>query len=350
MYEANTFESILSRMLAKVPNTIDKREGSMIYDAMAPAAVELAQAYIEMDAILNESFADTATRDYLIKRAAERGLSPTEATNAVCRGEFNIDIPIGERFSLGDFNYTVKNKITTGVYELVCETPGSTPNGNLGTLIPIDYIEGLQTAALTEVLIPGEEEEETETFRTRYYATLSTKSFGGNRSDYKEKVNAIAGVGGVKVYPVWNGGGTVKIVIINSDYGKASDTLVDTVQTELDPVQNHGEGIGIAPIGHVVTVETVTETLIDTESDITYQDGYSFDEVKSYIESMVDDYFLELKKSWQENSLVIRISQLESRLLNINGILDVTGTTINGAAGNLALESDSIPVRGLIIG
>lgn len=350
MYESNTYDVILTRMLASVPNTLDKREGSIIYDALAPIAVELTQAYIEMDVILNEAFADTASREYLIKRAAERGLHPSEATYAVCRGEFNKDVTVGDRFSLGDYNYVVIEKINTGVYKLQCETTGTTPNGNLGTMIPIDYINGLETAKLTEVLIPGEDEEETDTFRARYYSTLSTKSFGGNKSDYKEKVNAIAGVGGVKVYPVWNGGGTVKLVIINSEYGKASTALIDTVQTEMDPLQNKGEGIGIAPIGHIVTVETVTETNVDIESVITYQEGYTFDDVKSYIETMVDDYFLELKKSWQDNSLVIRISQLESRMLNVTGILDVTRTTINGAAINLALDSEFIPLRRDVIG
>ena len=78
MYEDVTYELILDRMLDRVlaqnPN-IDTREGSIIYNALAPAAVELQNMYIQLDTILNESFADTQTRDYLIKRCAERGVS-----------------------------------------------------------------------------------------------------------------------------------------------------------------------------------------------------------------------------------------------------------------------------------
>ena len=70
MYEHITFDVILERMMDRVPNNIDKREGSIIYDALAPAAVELAQMYIELDVILNETFADTASREYLIRRAS----------------------------------------------------------------------------------------------------------------------------------------------------------------------------------------------------------------------------------------------------------------------------------------
>lgn len=351
MYEANTYDAILERMLEQIPDSIDKREGSIIFDALAPVAVELAQTYIEMDAILNEAFADTASREYLIKRAAERGLAPSAATYTVAKGEFNIDLAVGDRFSCGDYNYAASEKISTGIWKLTCETPGSTPNGNLGMLIPIDYIDGLTTAALTEILIPGEDEEETEDFRSRYFATLSTKSFGGNKADYIEKVNAVSGVGGVKVYPVWNGGGTVKLVIINSDYGKATTTLIDTVQTMVDPTINKGGGDGLAPIGHIVTVGTVTETKVNLTFNITYQEGYSFHEVESYIIGVIDNYFLELCKTWDDNdSLIIRISQLESRLLNVTGVVDVTGTTINGEASNLVLSADAIPVRGTVIG
>ena len=351
MYETNTYEAILARMLEKIPDTLDKREGSIIFDALAPVAAELAQAYIEMDVILNESFADTASREYLIKRAAERGLSPSPSTYTVAKGEFNIDVSVGDRFSCGDYNYVATEKISTGKWKLKCETAGSTSNGNLGMLIPIDYIYGLESAQLTEVLIPGEDEEETEDFRSRYFSTLSTKSFGGNKSDYIEKVNAISGVGGVKVYPVWNGGGTVKLVIINSEYGKASDALIDSVQTIIDPTVNQGAGDGLAPIGHVVTVETVTETIVDITFSITYQEGYYFEDIKSYITGMIDSYFLELRKTWADSdSLIVRISQLESRLLNITGVLDVTGTTINGSASNFALSTDAIPVRGDVVG
>jgi uncharacterized phage protein gp47/JayE len=351
MYESNTYDLILSRMLQAVPNMLDKREGSLIYDAIAPAAVELAQMYIELDVVLNEAFADTASREYLIKRAAERGLSPNEATYAVCKGKFNIDIIAGERFNLNNYNYTVSEKMDSGVYKLACETSGTGPNGNYGILIPIDYIEGLESASLTEVLIPGEEEEETEVFRERFYSSLSTKSFGGNRADYIEKTNAINGVGGTKVYPTWNGGGTVKLVIINSSYGKASDTLIGTVQNQIDPILNQGNGLGIAPIGHKVTVESVIETVVNIAFTITYQSGYAFADIISYINAMIDTYFIELKKTWADSdNLIVRISQLEARLLNITGVVDVTGTTINGIAANLVLDTNIIPIRGKVVG
>ena len=354
MYEDITYELILQRMIDRVlaqnPN-IDTREGSIIYNALAPAAVELQNMYIQLDTILNESFADTQTRDYLIKRCAERGIIPEPATKAILKGEFNIDVPIGSRFSLDMLNYIVIEKISDGIFKLECETPGSEGNQQFGTLIPIDYIEGLTSAELTELLIPGEDEEDTESLRERYFNSLKSQSFGGNIADYKEKTKQLPGVGGVKVYPAWNGGGTVKLVIIDSTYNVPSSTLIDAVQTAVDPIQNQGKGVGFAPIGHVVTVEGVSATTININTNITYQEGWTWADIEPYVHKAIDDYFFELASSWEnENNLIVRISQIETRILNIAGVVDIENTTINGQAQNFVLGADNIPVRGEVIG
>lgn len=351
MFEHMTYEVILQRMLDSVPNNVDKREGSIIYNALAPAAVELQNMYIELDWILNQSFADTAQREYLIKRCAERGIFPEEATKAILEGHFNIDIPIGSRFSLDNLNYRAIAKISDGVFQMECETPGEIGNQKLGTLIPIDYIDGLTTAELTAVLIPGEDEEDTESLRERYFNSLESQSFSGNIADYKEKTKQLPGVGGVKVYPVWNGGGTVKLVIIDSTYNVPSSTLIDAVQTAVDPIQNQGKGVGFAPIGHVVTVEGVSATTININTNITYQEGWTWADIEPYVHKAIDDYFHELAASWEnENNLIVRISQIETRILNIAGVVDIENTTINGQAQNFVLGADNIPVRGEVIG
>ncbi|WP_310602547.1 baseplate J/gp47 family protein [Anaerosporobacter sp.] len=354
MYEAKTYEAIFSEMMNEVRAgypELDSRAEGVIGIALAPCALELAQAYAEIDTILDESFADTASREFLIRRAAERGIEPTPATYALVKGVFNIDVAVGARFNLDDYNYIVVEKLSAGTYKLECETIGSEPNSHTGTLIPLDYIDGLEAARITEVLIPGEDEEETESLREKYFNSLSSQSFGGNISDYKEKVNELSGVGGCKVYPTWNGGGTVQIQIIDSDYKKPTAELIETVQNQIDPVGHSGDGYGIAPIGHVVTVTGVEETTVNIDSSITYQTGYTFEDIKSYINDAIDAYLLELAKEWDSDiSLVVRISQIEYRLLDVIGIVDISATTINGIAENLVLDVNAIPVRGSVNG
>lgn len=355
MYEDMSFEVILERMIDRVTeqdSTLDTREGSVIYNALAPAAVELMGMYIEAQRIMDETFADTASREYLIKRAKERGISPQPATNAILKGVFTpstLEIPIGSRYSLDNLNYVVIEKISDGEYQVQCETAGVEGNAHFGTLIPIEYIDGLQSAELTELLIPGEDEESTESLRTRYYQSLEAESYGGNKIDYKTKIRLINGVGGVKVYSgsEWNGGGTVKVVITDSNYGKPTPTLIETVQEEVDPVDNPGEGIGIAPIGHIVTVVGVNEATIDISLLATLQPGYEWENVQAQVESAIDEYLASLNKDWEnQDNIVVRISQIETRVLSIPTVIDITGTKINGVEENYTADKDSIVKRG----
>ena len=399
MYEAQTYESILARMLQKalsINSNLDTREGSLVWYGDAPAAVELQNLYIALDTVLNETFADTATRPYLILRAAERGLSPQPASPAILQMAITpttLFLPLNTRFSIGELNYYVSADRGSGNYELTCETAGEAGNNYTGTVIPIEYVDGLETCKITSVLVPGEDEEDTELFRQRYLNSLNAQAFGGNQIDYIEKVNAIPGVGGVKVYRAWNGdlkpanmippkeaeawieglsgvpepvklwldtvyaaaknnmftvGGTVKLVVINSTFTVPSPTLVEQVQTAVDPLQNAGEGVGIAPIGHVVRVEGVQEETVDLGFALYYQRGWSWEDVSGYVTEAINGYFLELAQSWadQDEGLVVRISQIESRLLGITGILDIANTTINEKAANHTLALDHIPVLG----
>ena len=358
MYEDMTFEVILNRALARIPSGIDKREGSMIHTVVAPVCAELAQMYIELEGIMRESFADTASRDFLIRRAAERGLTPKEATYAVVKGEFNIDIPIGARFTLDKFSYRATEKISIGTFKLTCETPGSSPNGSTGILLPVEYIDGLTNANITEILIPGEEEEETEVFRKRYFDSLDAQAFGGNRADYKAKVLSLDGVGAVKIYRATNvsgeeNGGNVKLVILDSEYVKPSTALVDAVQTAMDPSVNSGDGLGLAPLWHFVHVAGADDKVINITSTITYQSGYTYDDVQSYVTSAIDSYFKDLAKSWQDegdSGLIVRISRIDVALLGIPGIVDVTNTMLNGSPINIELDKNAIPVRGTFNG
>ena len=354
MYENVTFDSIMKDMLSRVPSTMDKREGSVIWDALAPCAAELQNVYIALDTVLNETFADTASLFYLAKRAAERGISQKLASHAVLRGDFtpvDLELSIGSRFSCDNLNYSVTEKIEPGAYKLTCETAGTEGNKYFGTLIPIEYVYGLEKAELTEVLIPAEDDEDVESLRERYFKSMTSQAYGGNIADYKEKTMSIPGVGGVKVTPVWNGGGTVKLTIIDSAFNAPTDELIELVQNEIDPVGHSGEGFGLAPIGHVVTVVGVQSRKVDIATNITYQNGWDWNSAKAYILNAVDEYFKELSLNWdEEENMVVRISKLESKILSCAGVLDISDTTLNGFASNLPLGAEEIPARGTVNG
>ena len=347
MFEAMTYEVILRDALSRVPADMDTREGSIIYDAIAPACAELAQAYIALDNVLNQTFADTSTGEYLERRTGEHGITREPATYAIVRAIFepsNIDA-MNKRFSCGEYNYRVTDKDAKG-YLLTCETAGANANGNTGALIPIEYIQGLKVASITSVEKPAEDKETDTHLRARFYASLRDTAFGGNIADYKEKVHKLEGVGGVKVTPVWNGGGTVLLTIQASDYSVPSDYLVNEVQQQIDP-SNDANGVGIAPIGHIVTVKGATAVKINIKTTLTYAGGWSYEGAKNFIDETIDKYLLELRQDWENNdTTIVRISMIESRLLDCEGIIDIENTTLNGNNHNLQLGKYELPVRG----
>ena len=58
-----------------------------------------------------------------------------------------------------------------------------------------------------------------------------------------------------------------------------------------------------------------------------------------------------MSEAWDnESNLIVRISQIETRFLNLAGVLDIGGTLINGLAQNLVLGENKIPVRGTVSG
>lgn len=222
----------------------------------------------------------------------------------------------------------------------------------------------------------------------QYFDTLQKGENG------QAKVKSIEGVGSCKVKRVWNGdirpadmivstvvknwyesiistvpaavkpwldavynaakdkkltvGGTVHVVITDSDdYGEASSTLVQYVQQTLDPEETAGEGYGLAPIGHVVSVASASPVSIEVKTTVTFEEGHNWSNTKAAIAEAVDAYFLELRKNWSETSqTIVRVSQIENRILGVDGVVDVTGTKLNGTASNMTLTEFCIPKLG----
>lgn len=353
MYENVTYETILNRILERMPETVDKRESSFLYNAAAPIAVELQNMYLALDNIINITFFDTSDRTGKLQRCKERGvdIAQFDATPAVCilhTTPQSVEIRIGTRFNLADMNYVVTEQISAGTYYVECETVGAVGNAT-GNVTPMEYIDGLETCSIDEIYRWGEDEAGVEQINEAYYASLNSQAFGGNRADYIAKMKSIAGIGGVKVYSAdeWRGGGTCKLVFTTSAHTKPTKAFVDSIQEQIDPTQNQGAGYGIAPIGHIVTVAGAEETTVTVSMTIVLYDGYALDDVRTQIESVIQEYMDSLNEEWDTvNNIIVRVSQLETRVLDIAGIIDIMNVTINGAAENLTVDKDSLVKRG----
>lgn len=360
MFESMTYENILESLLKKVPSDVDKREGSIIFDALSPVALEIAQMYIDLEIVLENAFADTAEREYLILRAKERGIAPYDAKRALLKMVVTYsgnseNVRPGDRFSLNGLNYVVIEQmindtddiITTypfdgepndndpgqliaGWWKVECETKGVIGNSQFGNLLPLQTIDGLTKAELTELLISGEETEDTEKFRERYFELVNNEAFGGNRADYKKWLKE-NGAGMVKLIRTPENGGTVGVIITDSKNDVPTDELINNIREKLDPVDEEGMGAGIAPIGHIVDVQKVIGRELGIS--ITWQLAEGANENDVYLKGaqIIKNYLKSVNEQWEDvEHLTINAFQIMSKLSELNEIADIMNLTIDG--------------------
>ena len=371
MYEDYTYDEIMTSKMAKVNEIypgIDVRPGSLIYTACAPDSLEEAMIYSALDVILAQTFASSADRAYLILRAADRNMSPIAATYAVIEGVFTFsgsiipELSIGSTYTAGNYTWAISEKVDAYHYLLKCTTAGSDPNHvTIGDrLLPVSSVSGLSSATIQEISILGEDEEDTETFRARYLASFKNSSYGFNRAQYIEVIGALDGVGLVKPFRAskvssdntveHNHPGHVAIFITDSDYGVPTDALIDSVQTTIDPTQNQGDGMGLAPIDHEVHIAKANMQVINISADFTFVTGITFDDCKDKITAAITTYLHTLNKLWTTyTNLTVRKSQIESAIISLSDyIVDVQNTKINGGTDNLVLGETYIAQMGTV--
>ena len=145
--------------------------------------------------------------------------------------------------------------------------------------------------------------------------------------------------------PAANGGGTVKLTILGENFQPAAAAVVSRLQAVADPE----EGVGFAPIGHQVTVEAAGSKTINLTASVTVQSGADKEALKASLKALVEGYFLELRQKWEDSGkTVVRLSQVTMRLLEGEGVLDVSGVTLNGAAVNVETGELEVPVLGQV--
>lgn len=372
-----TYDYILTEALSKVPDNVDKREGSIIRDALSPCCYEAAKHILYLADIIEQTYIETANGLWLDGRVIEGGVTRDPATYAKKLGVFKTQldepcqISIGQSFStVGDtiLNYTAVQVYTNedgdvvpGSYIMQCNTVGSVGNSYIGRIVPNDYIEKLASAEITTLLYPGEEEESDDSLRERFLANLMKTAFGGNIAQYRQWAKEIPGIGGVQVYPVWAGGGTVKLSIIDTDYNSCSSEFCQTILEKFDPENSGGEtglGLGIAPIGHKVTVSTPLPRTINVSGKITLLPGYKLEILMPDIKAALENYLLSLREAWENSddennySVTVYLGRINFAILTVKGVSSAYELKLNETDTDIKLTETSslqeIPVLGTV--
>jgi uncharacterized phage protein gp47/JayE len=348
MYEEQTKAAILQRMLDASPADIDKRQGAPTYDLLSPASIEMALAFIELDNVLNFGFVDTTYGAYLDSAASEYGVTRKPAVKSfgalTFSGANGTVIPIGTRASTGGgetvyFTTTTAGTISGGSVTVAAEASEAGASGNVGigaVNTVVGDLVGVVTVANAFNFVGGSDAETDDALRARVLERARRPATSGNAAQYRQWALEVAGVSDAKVYPVWAGAGTVKVVLLDADKTAPDSTVVTAAATYIESVR---------PIGATVTVAAATEVAINISVDVTLGSGATLTAVKAGIESGVREYL----KTLAFTDATVRYARIANVILDVPGVVDYASLTVNSGTGNVVIADGSVAVLGTVV-
>lgn len=335
MYSEQTYEVIKQRILDNIALDIDKREGSILNTFASANAMSLAKAYIEMGDILSLGFIEDTFDTYLDKRVSEFGVYRKEGTKATGQikvtGNEGTVISNGTTFLCNDLKFVMLNDVVIGEEDDICHVEAEevgyrynlSPN-NIFTLI--EPINGVKTLTNEIAFKNGVDIETDEELRKRFIKVVNNPSTSGNKNHYEEWALEVNGVGRAIVYPLWNGNGTVKVMIVGNDNKPVLEEVITNCKLHIEENM---------PIGCQLTVITPTNLDVAIIANIELKEGYDKEEIKQEFEAKINEY---LKTVTTE----LTYSKVYGLLANILGVEDITSLTINGGTQNIAIAEDKI--------
>lgn len=339
MVNIKTYDDLMKSYLYKLPSDMDRREGTLAHLVMSVTAMSMAEMYEELADIEADAYGSTATGENLDKTVEIIGLERLGKINAVVRIESGEGLLVGDIMTGGDMTYTV-----TEVYDeyclAQCNTAGEVGNSYMGELIcERDGVEGDWN--IVSIVVAGSDEEDDESLRMRYMEKIFCPVCTGNVSYYRDAIHSVTGVGGIKIESAYNGAGTVKVIITDSEYNAASEDLINYVKEYLDPAEYSGLGYGVVPIGHSVTVESAEAVDIYIQLEI---NGGTPALYVSLARAKIKQELAKLNKSWaaQDNIVIWNRTIEDAAFSAFDNISDVKVISINGDISRLILGENQI--------
>ncbi|WP_141500976.1 baseplate J/gp47 family protein [Paenibacillus luteus] len=348
MYEAQTKAAILQRMLDASPADLDKRQGAPTYDLLSPAAIELALAWIELDNVLNFGFVDTTYGAYLDSAASEYGITRKAATKSIgaltFSGANGTVIPVGTRAATSGgepvyFVTTTAGTIAGGSITVAAEASEAGASGNVGISAVntvVGNLVGIVTVNNAFNFVAGSDSETDDALRARVLDRAQRPATSGNAAQYRQWALEVAGISDAKVYPIWAGAGTVKVVLLDADKRAPSTAVVNATAAYIESAR---------PIGAIVTVVGATEVAINVSVSVTLGPGATLPGVKAEIEAGIRAYL----KTLAFTDATVRFVQIANVILGVTGVVDYAALTVNGGTANVVIADGSVAVLGTAV-
>jgi uncharacterized phage protein gp47/JayE len=210
------------------------------------------------------------------------------------------------------------------------------PIGALNQLVPpIDNVSAYNSSPA----IGGASTESDPDLRERVLGRYDRQG-AGNVFDYQGWALEEPGVGRVTVVPLWNGPGTVKVVVMDRQGQPVPQTILDSLTARLDPVP--GQGKGLAPVGAVVTVTTAEGINITVVASVNPEPGYSVDDHadgRVVLRPLIEAAVLRYVQSIGSGGFVV-YEQIKGRIVTVQGVHTISSVTVNGDVLDVFIDTN----------
>lgn len=336
-YNQETYEVIRQRMLDTMSNNIDKREGSFVSNMVSPVGVEFAKYYIELDNILAIMFLEDSTNEFLDKKVHDFGVYRKEGTKAKgvvqVKGQKGTHIPAGHTIlseSGLEFKTVESSWIEDGPLDVLVGAVdvGTEYNIIANTQFKLNpHISGISEITNLEGFTGGINRETDDELRDRFFEIIRRPATSGNIYHYEQWAKEIDGINQARVKPLWNGNGTVKVIVSN-DSNLVSEDIIQKCQEHIDSVR---------PVGAEVTVITPQALDITITGNIYMEEGYSSTVAKLEFEENLKSYL-----SGCEGTVVY--TRVAACLGSVIGVTDYSELKVNGGTVNIQYDDESLPI------
>lgn len=345
-FSEQTEQAILERMLDAIRDDVGKRQGDIAYDLSDPAAQEFAQAYVALDQTLSYAFLnEDMPSDLLTLAAADLGVDRKPSVRAV--GTVTFTGPVGQlvpqgtqvRTDGGVYFTTQADAILTNgtataqVTAVLGGTGGNVLAGDIDTIV--GDLTGVVSVTNPANFSGGVNEESDEALLQRAYDKVRKPATSGNGYHYEQWAKEVSGVGDAKAYPVWNGPGTVKVVLLSDDKRTPAPSIIEDTIAHIASER---------PVGASVTVVGVTELPININATLTLASGATLAEAKADFEAALTEYLDTL--AFADN--LVRYTQIAALLLGVPRIIDYANLTVNGGTSNVQTTEEQVAVVGTV--
>lgn len=340
-----TFEEILASIKARLAEVseLDTSEGSYTDTLIRAVAMEIANDYFDQQALLPIAFVDETSGGYIDKRADEYGLTRKPGTVAVATvtfaGSSGTVVPAGTAVQTMDgLVFTTDETVTVSdgaaTAAVTAEDVGITYNVASNAITTLQSSAGVTVTSSTAAT-GGTDPETDEALLARLYAIWRKPPTSGNAYQYEAWALEVAGIGGAKVWETWNGAGTVKVVILDSDMEPPTTDKVAEVAAHINTLR---------PVCVDVTVVAASQTTINVAATIQIDSTTTKDAVKTQFQMLLDAYCKDL--AFQSQTVVY--NRIAYMLLSIPGVTDFTALKVNNGTANITLADNAVPVLGTV--